>query len=90
MPKRLVLWVNFSADDILKYFLFFFPENRISNFMQTVSNGDNLLGMSNPCFLKKKRKKNIYLSSAEFAQRIVKPGNVRTILSCDSLGMNKR
>ena len=27
--KRLALWVKFSADDILKYVLIFFPENKI-------------------------------------------------------------
>ena len=39
--------------------------------MQTISNGDNLYEMSNPVFLKKKKKKkNIAnLSTAEFAEK---------------------
>ena len=40
--------------------------------MQIVSNGDNLHGMSNSVFLKKKKKKDINLSLAEFTQREVK------------------
>ena len=41
--------------------------------MQTVSIGDNLHEMSNPVFwLIKNKKKMIYLSSAELAQRVIK------------------
>ena len=49
--KRLALWVNFSADDILKYI---FPENKIWHFIQYVSNVDNLLEILYPVFLEKK------------------------------------
>ena len=42
LPKRLALWVKFSADDILKYFFLFFPENMFRHFLQIVSSGDNL------------------------------------------------
>ena len=38
----LVLWVNFSADNILDFFFFFFyTENRHGHFMQIVSKEDN-------------------------------------------------
>ena len=55
MPKdkRLALRVKFSADDILKYFFLFFPENRIWHFMQIDSIGDDLHEMSNPVFWEK-------------------------------------
>ena len=33
----------------------FFPENRMRHFKQVVSNGDNLLEMSNPVFWKNKK-----------------------------------
>ena len=46
----LAICVKFSADNILKYFFLFFPENRIRHFMQIVSIGDNLHEMSNPVF----------------------------------------
>ena len=45
----------------------FFPEYRIWQFMQIVSNGDYLHEMSNPVFWEKIREIN--LSSAELAQR---------------------
>ena len=48
------LWAT-SADDKLIFFLFF-PENRIWHFMQIVSTGDNLHGMSNPVFWGKIKK----------------------------------
>ena len=35
------LEVKFSADDILKYFFLFVPENRFHHFMQMVYNGDD-------------------------------------------------
>ena len=41
---------NNFADNILKYFFVFFPENRLWPFMQIVSTGDNLHEMSNPIF----------------------------------------
>ena len=44
----------------------------IWHFMQIVSNGDNLHEMSNPVFLEKKSENFINLSSAEFAQRMIK------------------
>ena len=51
---HLALLVKFSADDILKYFSYLFPENRISYFMQIAPNGDDLDEMSNPVsFLRK-------------------------------------
>ena len=55
--ESLAFWVKFSADDILKYFFSFFPENKIVPFGDTlheVSNlvfwelGDNLHELSNP------------------------------------------
>ena len=46
------LWA-FSADDKMMLFFLFFPENRIWHFMQIVSLGDNLHGMSNPVFWEK-------------------------------------
>ena len=47
---RLACWVNFSADDIFKYFFLFFPENRPWYFMQIVS---HLHEMSEPIFWEK-------------------------------------
>ena len=71
-----------SADNILKYFFFFFLFSRKQDLtfqkkqdltFHTVSSGDSLHEMSNPIFSKKKEKKNITnLSSAELAQRVVK------------------
>ena len=49
--------VIISADDILKYFSYFFPENGIWHIMQIVSNGDNLHEMSNPVSAENKKKK---------------------------------
>ena len=46
------IWIN-SADNKL---IFFFPENRIWHFMQTISLGDNLHEMSNPVFQEKYEK----------------------------------
>ena len=70
-----------SADNILKYFFFFFLFSRKQDLtfkkkqdltFHTVSSGDSF-EMSNPIFSKKKEKKNITnLSSAELAQRVVK------------------
>ena len=47
-----------------------FRKNRFGHFMQNVSNRGNLHEMSNPVFWQKIRK-NINLSSTEFAQRVV-------------------
>ena len=49
----LVFWVKFSADYILEYFSYFFPENRYCYFMLIISIGDNLHKMSNPVFWEK-------------------------------------
>ena len=57
-----------SADDKMVIFFLFFQENRFWHFMQIVSIGDNLHGMSKPVFWKKKRKekeKYFCVSSAE-------------------------
>ena len=75
------------ADDILKYFSYFSPEDRIWLFMQTVSNRDNLHEMSNPIFWKIKRKITINLSSAESVQWVVK--NIYTFLSLDHSMLGK-
>ena len=55
--QRLALG-KISSDDILKYFFFFlfFTEDRIRHFMQIVCKVGNLLKMSNPVFLEKRRK----------------------------------
>ena len=53
-----------SVDDILKYLYYFFPQNRLWNFLQI---GDNLHEMPKPIFWQKKE--NINLPSAEKAQR---------------------
>ena len=58
-------------------FVLFLTENRIWHFTLIVSSGDNLREMSKPVFLdrkkKKKSRKNIAnLSSAEYAERVVK------------------
>ena len=61
-----------SADDILKYFsYFFFLENKLWHFMQIVSSGENLHEMSS-LFSEKNKKTIISLTSVEFAQRVVK------------------
>ena len=52
------------ADDKLMMLFLFFPENRFWHFMQIVSYGDNLHGMSNPVFWEK-YEKYFRLSSAE-------------------------
>ena len=49
------LWA-YSADDKVMILIFFFPENRIWHFMQTVSIGDDLHKMSNPVFWEKEEK----------------------------------
>ena len=51
------------------FFFHFFPGKRTCHFFQIVSIGDNLHEMSNPVFWDKK---NINLSSAELAKRVVK------------------
>ena len=43
---HLAVWVKISAE--VKYFSYFFPENRLWHFMQIVSIGDNLHEMSKP------------------------------------------
>ena len=54
-----------------KIFFFLFPENRIWQFMQIVSNGDNLHEMSIPVF--RGNKTNMTnLSSAELVQRVIR------------------
>ena len=53
-------WDNSVYDKQIMFFLFF-PENRIWNFMQIVSNRDNLHKMSNPVFWEKQEKKSISL-----------------------------
>ena len=53
-----------SADDKLRIFFLFLPENRIWHFMQIVSIGDNLHEMSKPVFLEN-WKKYFSISSAE-------------------------
>ena len=52
-------------------FFLFFPENRLLNFMQIISYGDNLYVISMPVF-SDENKKNINLSLVKFAQRAVK------------------
>ena len=42
-----------SADDIFKYFILYFPENKLWHFMQIVSSGDNLQEMSKHIFWEK-------------------------------------
>ena len=42
--------VKFSADDILKYFFLFSPENRLWHFMPIFSISDKLDEMSDPVF----------------------------------------
>ena len=53
--KRLVCRVDtiVLADDILKYFTYFVPQNRLWHFMQIVSSGDNLHEMPEPIFWEK-------------------------------------
>ena len=54
MPVCLALCVKFSADNILKYFFPFYPENRELTFhanclqCKLSPNGENLREMSNP------------------------------------------
>ena len=56
-----------SADDILKYFYYFFQKIGFWHFMQIVSSWDNLHEISKLICLEKKSQKNIInLSSAEF------------------------
>ena len=52
----LVLWVEFSVDDILKYFSYFSQKSRFWHFMQIVSNGGSLNEMSYPVFWENKKK----------------------------------
>ena len=59
-----------AADDFLKYFLFYFPDNRICRIMQIVSLGDNLHDMSIPIFWGKTQKSIINLSSSEFVHSV--------------------
>ena len=42
-----------SANNKLIIFFLFFPENRLLHFMQIVSLGDNLHGISKPTFFEK-------------------------------------
>ena len=49
----LVTLGKFLADNILKLFFLFFQGNRILQFMQIVSNRDNLHEISNPVFWEK-------------------------------------
>ena len=55
-------------------FFLFFLEKKLLHFVQIVSRGDNLHEISKPIFWKNK-KNIISLSSAEFAQRVVKVKN---------------
>ena len=47
------LWANSANNKLVIFFSFFFPENKIWHFMQTVSIGDSLHEMSNPVFWEK-------------------------------------
>ena len=47
--------VKFSANNILKYFSFFFSKNKIWHYMQIVSSGDNLHEISNLFFFCEKK-----------------------------------
>ena len=62
---------------LAQYFLFFLG-NRFWDFMQIVSTGDNLHEMSHPVFWKNK-KIAISLSSAKWAQRVVKVNTWYTV-----------
>ena len=53
---------KFSADNILKYFSYFFPENRIWHFIQIISNGENLHEISNPVFWEKSQETGFGIS----------------------------
>ena len=64
---RIIMLGKNSTDNILKYFILFFPESKIWCFMQSVFLGNNLHEMSNPIFWKKKEKNISNLLSAEFA-----------------------
>ena len=55
----LALWVKIFSRQNIEIFILFSPENRFWHFMQIVSSGENLLGMSKPVFWRKKNKKNI-------------------------------
>ena len=61
-----LLGKNFSRQKFEIYFLFC-PKNKLWYFMQIISSGDSLHGMSEPIF-GEKNKNIINLSSAEFAQ----------------------
>ena len=59
-----MLWAN-SADDTLMIFFLIFPRKQVWHFMQIVSNGDNLHGLSNPVFWENIKKKYFKMLSAE-------------------------
>ena len=46
---QILLWA-YSANGKFMIFFLFFPENRIRQYMQIVSNGDILYKISNPVF----------------------------------------
>ena len=50
-----------SADNMLKYFFLFFPENRLWHFIQIVSLDDNLQEMSKLILWGKLRKNNQFV-----------------------------
>ena len=80
-----ILGEEFSIN-ILKYFLFFFTENKTMTFHQIVSlGGDNLHEMSRPVFWKKNKKNIISLSFAECAERIVKINIIIHVLPLQTL-----
>ena len=56
-----------SADNIVIFFLFF-PENRIWQFMQIISTGDNLPELSTPVLWEKVEKYFIKSSAETFTQ----------------------
>ena len=61
-PKNFACWVKISADDILKYFSYFFLQGKIWHFMQIISSEDCLLKVSDPISYEKYRLVEFYHS----------------------------
>ena len=71
MALRLALWVNFSADDILKYFSYFSQKTGY-DISCKLSPKETICMKCRILFSGKNKKNIINLSSAENAQRVVK------------------
>ena len=66
---RYLLTLSSSADDILKYFSYFFSRKQVLAFHANCLHGDSLHEISKPVFIYLffwQNKENINLSSAEF------------------------